>query len=824
MAIRKDLDDMLNSLMDGGGGGSTPARSHNTPRSVRKSKFDDMSVDDLLHALEDEKKHYLEDAAPTEEYHEDTPPSVWEFAPPAEKASEPEMQEEEEEVPNIISEVMHTEASAETTRVFDAIPMSEELPKPAKKKKIVITGELPDYEALRREEAERERQAQLASEAAAEEARAAERARRAAEAAAERQRLMEEAEQRRLEREEAEKQRIAEEEERSRRIAEAAAEKKRLAEEAAERRRLEEEAERQRLAEEAERQRIAEEEAERRRLAEEAERQRIAEEEAERRRLAEEAERQRIAEEEAEHRRIALEEEKLRQIEEMKRLAEEAASDVPTAVTMDEEIIVNSSSDNAVEEAIESLGEAAEEAAADIPEEETEKPKKLGFFKKLMGKGKEDAKPDTDTEPAPEEGLFEADDSPSATELIDAAIAAINHPEESVEAVSDSDPVGSMLDNIREDAAEAIADMDTPKEEAAETPSEPLILSDEDIVAGLSPELKERFDELSADKQQQVIEMRRAQMGAVAPAVVSDDEPADESFLTEEEPVSAPEDTEDTETSAEENAEKPETDAEKASEPSETTPQKPKGKITSALGRILDEDPDELIVQRKEHTEPDEAIAGDPYKKKRLYTVLGVIFTVFAVIGIIATIIKCVGFFRSFTSGEAKKDSFTQMIYPAAIMDIEPFSDPSQLTSEQIITATIWSIIMDDSKISKYEPTLDTVSIPDVDVEKYAVDLFGENLPEFTHATVGPLESRFYYADGVYNVRLKPITHTYSPEIKSIVKNGKNYTLTVDYVDELPQWMEKNVSKQVEFRLTEKDDGTFKFSSMKILSVNSGNI
>ncbi|WP_051411388.1 hypothetical protein [Ruminococcus flavefaciens] len=823
MAIRKDLDDMLNSLMDGGGG-STPARSHNTPRSVRKSKFDDMSVDDLLHALEDEKKHYLDDTAPAEEYHEDTPPSVWEFAPPAEKTSEPEMQEEEEEVPNIISEVMHTEASAEMTRVFDAIPMSEELPKPAKKKKIVITGELPDYEALRREEAEKERQAQLASEAAAEEARAAERARRAAEAAAERQRLMEEAEQRRLEREEAERQRIAEEEERSRRIAEAAAEKKRLAEEAAERRRLEEEAERQRLAEEAERQRIAEEESERQRLAEEAEIQRLAEEEAERRRLEEEAERLRIAEEEAEQRRIALEEEKLRQIEEMKRLAEEAASDVPTAVTMDEEIIVNSSSDNAVEEAIGSLGEAAEEAAADIQEEETEKPKKLGFFKKLMGKGKEETKPDADTEPAPEEGLFETADSPSATELIDAAIAAINHPEDSVEAVSDSDPVGSMLDNIREDAAEAIADMNAPKEEAAEAPSEPLILSDEDIIAGLSPELKERFDELSADKQQQVIEMRRAQMGAVAPAVASDNETADESFLTEEEPVSAPEDTEATETSAEENAEKPETEAGKASEPSETSPQKPKGKITSALGRILDEDPDELIVQRKEHTEPDEAIAGDPYKKKRLYTVLGVIFTIFAVIGIIATIIKCVGFFRSFTSGEAKKDSFTQMIYPAAIMDIEPFSDPSQLTSEQIITATIWSIIMDDSKISKYEPTLDTVSIPDVDVEKYAVDLFGENLPEFTHATVGPLESRFYYADGVYNVRLKPITHTYSPEIKSIVKNGKNYTLTVDYVDELPQWMEKNVSKQVEFRLTEKDDGTFKFSSMKILSVNSGNI
>ncbi|MCR4794587.1 MAG: hypothetical protein K5898_05365 [Ruminococcus sp.] len=791
MAIRKDLDDMLNSLMDGGGGGSTPARSHNTPRSVRKSKFDDMSVDDLLHALEDERKHSYEEA-PVEEYHEDTPPSVWEFAPPTEKASEPEPQEEEEEVPNIISEVMHTEASAEMTRVFDTIPMDQEIPKPAKKKKIVITGELPDYEALRREEAEKERQAQLANEAAAE------RARRAAEAAAERQRLMEEAEQRRLAREEAERQRlaeeaerqrIAEEAERSRRIAEAAAEKRRLAEEAAERRRLEEE-------------------------------------EAERQRLAEEAERQRIAEEEAEQRKIVIEAEKLRQIEEMKRLAEAIESSSPAAVTMDEEIIVNSSSENEVDRAIESLGEAAEEAISEaVPEtqeESSEKPKKLGFFKKLINKGKEEAKPDTDTEPATEEGLFEEDNSPSATELIDAAIAAINHPEDSV---SDSDPVGDMLDNIREDAAEAIADMDTPKEEAAEAPNEPLILSDEDIIAGLSPELKERFDELSADKQQQVIEMRRAQMGAVAPALVSEDEPAEDVFAADDEPVAENEAVEADEAKTDEEiVEKAVDEAEKADDLSDFTAKKPKGKITSALGRILDEDPDELIAQRKENTESDDAIAGNPYKKKRLYTILGVIFTIFAVIGIIATIIKCVGFFRSFTSGEAKKDSFTQMIYPAAIMDIEPFSDPSQLTSEQIITATIWSIIMDDSKISKYEPTLDTVSIPDVDVEKYAVELFGENLPAFEHATVGPLESRFYYADGVYNVRLKPITHTYSPEIKSIVKNGNTYTLNVDYVDELPQWMEKNVSKKVEFRLTEKDDGTFKFSSMKIISVNNGNI
>ena len=48
---------------------------------------------------------------------------------------------------------------------------------------------------------------------------------------------------------------------------------------------------------------------------------------------------------------------------------------------------------------------------------------------------------------------------------------------------------------------------------------EKLFLSDEDIIGGLTPELKARFDALPADKQQQIIDMRRTQLGAVAPPV-----------------------------------------------------------------------------------------------------------------------------------------------------------------------------------------------------------------------------------------------------------------------------------------------------------------
>ncbi|MBR0413279.1 MAG: hypothetical protein IJI47_06935, partial [Eubacterium sp.] len=93
-------------------------------------------------------------------------------------------------------------------------------------------------------------------------------------------------------------------------------------------------------------------------------------------------------------------------------------------------------------------------------------------------------------------------------------------------------------------------------------------------------------------------------------------------------------------------------------------------------------------------------------------------------------------------------------------------------------------------------------------VEKYAVELFGENLPAFEHCTVGPVEARFYYSNGAYNVKLRPITFTYAPEVRSVVKSGDIYTLTVDYIDELPEWLPKCVAKTVEYQLTEKNDGS----------------
>ena len=246
----------------------------------------------------------------------------------------------------------------------------------------------------------------------------------------------------------------------------------------------------------------------------------------------------------------------------------------------------------------------------------------------------------------------------------------------------------------------------------------------------------------------------------------------------------------------------------------------PKHNFTSVLKNILDENPDAVMNRR--YTANYESNPRSGKLKKGFYAVFGVIFSLLACVGLVTVVAKSIGFFSSYSSGESKKDGFADVLYPAVIMDIESFNSPTELPPEQIITAAIWSMIMADGVTSQYELTFDVVMIPAADVESYAVKLFGENIPQLTHTTVGPAESRFYYNEETksYNVPVAPVTYTYTPEIKEATKNGSEYTVKVDYIDELPSWLPKSSSKSVEFTLIEKN-GEYQLKSMEILSTNT---
>lgn len=385
---------------------------------------------------------------------------------------------------------------------------------------------------------------------------------------------------------------------------------------------------------------------------------------------------------------------------------------------------------------------------------------------------------------APEENFTEDDgEEPSAAELIGEALAAIEAvaPEEAMpEDNFESKLSDSIISDIRENAANAIADLEEPFTEEESAASEP-----------------EATETIEAPEKKK--------------------ESAEEDDLSEETAELAADEVPENDTNIDISLGKPAR----------------KSRIVASLENILDEDPAELSNERSEKTEEDEIDvslrSGSRGKaKKRIYGILGVLFTLLAAVGLITVIKFGIARFTSFTSGETKKDGFIDVVYPAVIMDIESFNEPTELPSDQIITAAIWSIVMSADDMDKYDKTFDVISVPSVDVEAYAAKLFGDKLPVFEHTTVGEGDIKFYYNEETkrYNIPVNPISFTYEPKITSVSKNGNEYTIRVDYYKELPSWMEKSenftkeISKTVEFRLTEKDDN-YMISSMAIVNVNS---
>ncbi|MBO4877521.1 MAG: hypothetical protein J5501_05910 [Ruminococcus sp.] len=238
----------------------------------------------------------------------------------------------------------------------------------------------------------------------------------------------------------------------------------------------------------------------------------------------------------------------------------------------------------------------------------------------------------------------------------------------------------------------------------------------------------------------------------------------------------------------------------------------------SLLRRILDEDPDELLNTRREDPEKGSTQSGGNIRRT-IYAAAGLIFSLLACVGLVSLIILGSRFFGTYSSGDTGKKAMRKVIYPAVIMDIPSFNKPSELSSNQIITAAIWSLVMDKDAVNKYQRTFDVITVPAVDVESYAAKLFGSDLPAFEHGNAGPSEARFYYSEEnkSYNIPVRPVTFTYSPRIKSVSRSGSEYTLEVEYLEELPEWVDESVAKTVRYILADTNDG-YQIKSMQVLS------
>ncbi|MCM1315212.1 MAG: hypothetical protein NC040_03825 [Muribaculaceae bacterium] len=193
------------------------------------------------------------------------------------------------------------------------------------------------------------------------------------------------------------------------------------------------------------------------------------------------------------------------------------------------------------------------------------------------------------------------------------------------------------------------------------------------------------------------------------------------------------------------------------------------------------------------------------------YNILALICIILAIIGVIAIINACI------SGGSSSDDKYRKAVYPAVITDINAFENPSELPVNQILSTAIWSVIIDSEKLSAYPQRVnDMAIIPAEDIEKYAAEIFGEDIPALTHSTIVTSDSKFYYNEEAnsYSVEISPHTFTYTPEVISVSGKSGKYIVEVNYIDHHPEWIEETVSKTVEYSLSKNSNGGYTIESM----------
>ena len=213
--------------------------------------------------------------------------------------------------------------------------------------------------------------------------------------------------------------------------------------------------------------------------------------------------------------------------------------------------------------------------------------------------------------------------------------------------------------------------------------------------------------------------------------------------------------------------------------------------IKKMFDSALNEDKEEMAELTAEEPVP-EMPASPAVDRSKLYFLLGLAAAFFAVIGIISTVMFSVEKIREFTDNTQQKDDFARFIYPVVICDPAPFDETMRMHNDTILSAAIWDIILYEDK-SKYVQDFDYITVPEVDVEKHAVKLFGEGL-SLSHNSLLNNEVKFYYVEELksYRIPAKPRYFTYSPLVESIEREGENYTLTVGYISPTPSYFALN--------------------------------
>ena len=175
-------------------------------------------------------------------------------------------------------------------------------------------------------------------------------------------------------------------------------------------------------------------------------------------------------------------------------------------------------------------------------------------------------------------------------------------------------------------------------------------------------------------------------------------------------------------------------------------------------------------------------------KKNKLAFPLGIIASVLAVIGLITVIKFSTDSVKNLTDNTADKKKYAEMLTPVVMFDPDPFDDLTQADVSQLLNSAVWALLMSEDGADKYpysEGENFGIVVPQADIEKYFVSLFGTEIDIASmHSSIDMSEYDITY-DAALKSYILPITgveSAYTPKVYDIDKQGSSLVLTVGYI------------------------------------------
>lgn len=172
-------------------------------------------------------------------------------------------------------------------------------------------------------------------------------------------------------------------------------------------------------------------------------------------------------------------------------------------------------------------------------------------------------------------------------------------------------------------------------------------------------------------------------------------------------------------------------------------------------------------------------------RKHRWAFPVGLIMVLLAIVGLCTVIFLCVQGVRdlSRSSRQAEYDEYQAFLTPIVMFDPDAFDDLTQARPDQLIDCAIRALVTGNLEADQYRSGEGTLIVPQADVEKEFVRLFGSDIaPE--HQTVTGYGYQFAYdaASGAYTIPLTGIEPLYTPRVEDVSVQGSTRIVTVAYI------------------------------------------